>query len=148
MEVKNYIEKIVENNIVEDMHELSEIFEDVMEHLKNCDEKKYKKYELELYEMANGKILNKKMADEIVEHMQPFGMRWNIQQIENIQNDYGLNDISSIDLYVVMNSAYNDYNNIFQDDIEMYVKFAKDFILDQDAKQDKVYLYYTTIPLD
>ena len=40
-------------------------------------------------------------------------------------------------------SAYND---IFKDNVEYYAKFARDFICDEDAKEDKVYYYYSMIP--
>jgi len=45
-----------------------------------------------------------------------------------------------------MNSAYNDYNDLFNDDIESYVKFTIDFIEDEDAGNGKVFKYFTTIP--
>jgi hypothetical protein len=45
-----------------------------------------------------------------------------------------------------MNSAYNDYNDLFKDNIEYYAKFSKDFIKDEDAKEDKVYYYFSMIP--
>lgn len=45
-----------------------------------------------------------------------------------------------------MNSAYNDYHDLFVDDIKMYTKYSKHFILDEDAINCKVYEYFTTIP--
>ena len=45
-----------------------------------------------------------------------------------------------------MNSAYNDYNDIFKDNVEWYAKFSKDFIDDEDAKEGKVYYYFSMIP--
>jgi hypothetical protein len=45
-----------------------------------------------------------------------------------------------------MNSAYNDYNDIFKDNIEMYARYSKDFIQDEDAVEDKVYYYFSMIP--
>ena len=44
-------------------------------------------------------------------------------------------------------AGYNDYKDLFNEDIESYIRFTIDFIKDEDAKQDKVFLYYTTIPL-
>lgn len=44
-----------------------------------------------------------------------------------------------------MNMAYSDYKEIFGDNLELYVKFSKAFIKDEDAKEGKVYLYFTEI---
>lgn len=145
MDIEEIIKTIVDNGRVEDMHELSDILEDTIEILKEYYPEEYKKYEIKLYEMAYGCVLNKEMAKSIVKKMRPYGEKWSIQETSNIQREYGLN-FRDYDFYVVMNSAYNDYNDIFKEDIEMYVRFANDFINDEDAKKDKVYIYYTQIP--
>ena len=44
-----------------------------------------------------------------------------------------------------MNQAYNDYKDLFNENIEMYARYANDFINDEDAKKDKVFLYFTQI---
>lgn len=145
MDIEEIIQVIVDNGRIEDMHELSDILEDTIEILQEYYPDKYKKYEIKLYEMAYGKVLNKKMAKEIVSKMRPYGEKWTMEETENIQREFGLN-FRDTDFYVVINSAYNDYNDIFRDDVEKYVRFTNDFINDEDAKQDKVYLYYTIIP--
>lgn len=45
-----------------------------------------------------------------------------------------------------MNMAYNDYKDIFGDKVDLYAKFSKDFILDDDAVDGKVYYYFTMVP--
>lgn len=145
MDIEEIIETIVNNGRVEDMQELSDMLEDTLEDMKEYYPEEYKKYEIKLYEMAYGCVLNEEMAKDIVRKMRPFGEKWRIEETSNIQKDFGLN-FREPDFYIVMNSAYNDYNNLFRDNIEMYVQFASDFINDEDAKRDKVYLYYTTIP--
>jgi len=145
MDIEEIIETIVNNGRVEDMQELSDMLEDTLEDMKEYYPEEYKKYEMKLYEMAYGCVLNEEMAKDIVKKMRPFGEKWRIEETSNIQRDFGLN-FREPDFYIVMNSAYNDYNNLFRDNIEMYVQFASDFINDEDAKRDKVYLYYTTIP--
>ncbi len=45
-----------------------------------------------------------------------------------------------------MNSAYNDYEDLFKDSVEYYAKFSRDFIKDEDAVDEKVYIYFTKIP--
>ena len=145
MDIEEIIEKIVDNGRIEDMNELSDMLEDTIEMLEEYYPDKYKEYQVKLYEMAYGCVLNEEMAKEIVSKMQPYGEKWNIEKTSEIQRQYGLN-FRDPDFYVVINSAYNDYNDLFGDDTEKYVRFTNDFINDQDAKQDKVYLYYTIIP--
>lgn len=148
MEIEDYIEKIVDNGRVEDMKELSDMLEDTMEIINKYDEQCYKEMEMKLYKMAYGNVLNKKMAEEIVHKMRPSGMRWTFEETKDLQRQYGVDNINSVDFFIVMNSAFNDYRDLFQDNVEDYMKFTIDFIEDEDAKQDKVFLYYTTIPLE
>lgn len=143
--MEDYIERIIDGGDINKMHELSEILEELLEGLKKTDEELYKEYELELYEMAYGRKLNEEMAEEIVSKMRPYRKRWTIGETRDMQMRYGATDIDEIDFFVVINSAYNDYRDIFQDNIEDYVMFTIDFIRDEDAKADKVFLYFTTI---
>ena len=145
MDIEEIIQTIVDNGKIEDMHTLSDILEDVLEEIEKYDKECYDKYVMELYKMAYGNVLNRQMAEEIVSKMRPFGKRWDIEETQQIQNQYGLNNIRSVDFFIVMNSSFNDFRNIFEDDIEKYIKFSVDFIQDEDAKPDKVFLYYTTI---
>ena len=143
--IKEYIRKIVDEGSIEDMHTLSDILSEVINIVKDYDMDCYKKYEMELYKMAYGETLSKDMAEDIVSKMRPYGKRWNIEETENVQRQYGLNNISPVDFYVVLNSAYNDYKDLFDENIDMYVRFANDFINDEDAKQGKVFKYFTQI---
>lgn len=145
MDIEKIIQRIIDNGNVDDMHELSDILEDVLEELQNYDKEYYKKYEMDLYEMAYGCVLNEEMAKEIVSKMRPYSEKWSIEETSRIQQQYGLN-FRNNDFYVVMNSAYNDFKDIFNDNIEMYVRYTNDFINDEDASKDKVYIYFTTIP--
>lgn len=146
MHIQKMIQSIVNNGKQEDMEELSEILEELMYKLQEYDEKDYKKYEMSLYCMAYGNVLSEEMAEEIVHKMKPYGMRWSEEETKRMQDDYGLNDIRETDFFVVINSAYNDYNDIFGDDIETYIKFTIDFINDEDAKEGKVFKYFTILP--
>ena len=147
MDIEEYIERIVDNGKIEDMQELSDMLEDTMEIIKDYDKECYKEMEMKLYKMAYGSHLNKSMAEEIVNKMRPYGERWSFEETRNLQRQRGINDIDECEFYVVINSAYNDYKDLFNEDLESYIRFTIDFIKDEDAKQDKVFLYYTTIPL-
>lgn len=144
--IEEYIERIIDNGKIEDMYKLSEILEDTMEILEHSDNKKYKKFQMEIYKMANGNELNRKMAEDIVAKMKPYRMRWSFDEVIQIQDQYGINNIRTEDMFIVMNSAYNDYRDIFGEDIETYIKFTIDFIEDEDAVEDKVFIYFTEIP--
>lgn len=142
MDIEEYIERIVDNGKIEDMEELSDMLEDTMEIIKDYDEKCYKEFEMKLYKMAYGNHLNKSMAQDIVNKMRPYGMRWNIEETESLQKQRGIEDIPKADFFVVINSAYNDYKDIFGEDLEGYIRFTIDFIKDEDAKEGKVFKYF------
>lgn len=142
MDIEDYIEKIIYDGKQENMERLSDILEDTLELIKEYDENCYKEYAIELYKMAYGNHLNREVAIEIVKEMRPEGMRWAYEETINLQNQRGLNDIPEADFFTVINSAYNDYKNLFGEDIESYIRFTIDFIEDEDAKQDKVINYF------
>lgn len=145
-DIKEMIEKIVDEGNLDEMHELTEILKNVMGILQEYDLDKYKEYKMYLYKMAYGDNFTPEMARDIVSKMQPYGEHWSIEQTRQIQNEYSIQDVNPIDFYIVMNSAYNDYKELFRDNLEMYVVYAQLFIDDEDAKKDKVFIYYTKIP--
>ena len=146
IDIEDCIERISNNGNVEDMHRLSEILEDTLEMLERENPQISKKYQMELYTMAYGKMLTRQMAEEIVSNMKPYRMRWTFEDTQALQNQYGIDNIRNADFFVVINSAYNDYRDLFGEDIENYIKFTIDFISDEDAKDGKVFTYFTTIP--
>ena len=142
MDIEKIIQRIVDNGSVEDMHTLSDILEETMEIIKQYDERCYREYAIELYKMAYGNHLNREVAEEIVQAMRPEGMRWSYDETRNLQNQRGLNNIPEADFFTVINSAYNDYKNLFGEDLESYIRFTVDFIEDEDAKPQKVINYF------
>lgn len=145
MDIDDYIERIIEKGDIRDMNTLSDILEELMKVVKDYDTECYKKYEMELYKMAYGNTLSKELAEKIVDKMKPYGEKWTMNETMDIQERYGLDRIKSSSFYVVLNSAYNDFNNLFGEDLDMYVRYAEDFINDEDAVEDKVFIYYTTL---
>lgn len=145
MKIKEYLERIIDKGDRRDMEKLSEILNKAICKVKDCDPDWYEEKCMKLYTMAYGKLLNEEMANDIITKMEPYHMHWNLEQTRQVQMQNGLNNIRDIDFWIVMNSAYNDYHDLFEDNLDMYVKFAKSFILDKDGKDDKVFMYYTTI---
>lgn len=142
MKTRDYVDKILasdENKKIE----MADLICEMMEDLK---EKDIKEYERKIYEISEGRELNEDKARCLIEKMKPFGKKWEINETEEVKNAYGFTDLRSIDFWIVMNSAFNDYNDLFKDNVEWYAKFSKDFIKDEDAVDDKVYYYFTMIP--
>ena len=145
MDIERYINKIVNDGSPKEMEKLADILEDLIEDVRHFDRSLYDKYTMCIYEMAYGNELDETLAREIVNKMQPYAQRWSIEETEKLQRDYDLNDMRPEDFYVVMNQAFNDYRDIFGDDLSIYIKYTKAFINDPDAKEGKVFKYFTTI---
>ena len=144
--IEEDINKIVNEGNEKEMEKLSEILEDVIYIVKDYDEELFDKYAMCIYKMANGCNLTLEMAKEIVKSMKPFGEHWTIDQTTAVKNQYGYTDIGDIDFWIVMNSAYNDYNDIFKENVDVYAKWSHAFIKDEDAREGKVFTYFTKIP--
>ena len=70
-------------------------------------------------------------------------------KLEIVDNEwYNINylKIDDVDFYIVMNSLVNDYGKVIdKEDTNTYAKMARSFILDEDAKKNKVWIYFTKI---
>lgn len=144
---KKYVDQIINGENKESMECLEDIFYIAMDHIRECDNDLYDNLEMKLYVIVNGKQLNEDMAKKIIMKMKPYGMKYTLEDIKNILKDFNLS-LNPIDFWVVMNSAYNDYRPLFGDNLEMYVKYSKLFIDDEDAKPGKVFTYFLCIPKD
>lgn len=142
---KKYMEEIIKSGDKESMECLAYAFDMAMEHLEECNPEMYEKLEMKLYVAVNGKQLNEEMAEKIIMNMQPYHMQYTLEESKKIMKEYGLS-LNPIDFWVVLNSACNDYKELFGDNLEMYVKYAKLFIEDEDAKPGKVFTYFIKIP--
>ena len=145
MKIKEYIMQIVAKGNPEDMQKLTEMLDEIIIKIKVFDEECYEYYKCELYEMVYGKNLTEEKAKHIIEEMKPYGMKWTLEQTRDVQRSRGLNNIRDIDFWVVMNSAYNDFHELFDEDLERYVMYTKLFIDDVDAVEGKTYEYFTKI---
>lgn len=143
---KEYIKKILASGDDRKHHEMLEYIECLLKKIEDEEEKEC--MERWLYEISEGRILNEMKADKLISKMKPFGKKWELADTENIRlnSGPGYEDIRPVDFWIVMNSAYNDYNDIFNDTVDYYARFSKDFIKDPDAVEDKVYYYFTMIP--
>lgn len=146
MKVREMIDYVIEKGSKDDMIKLNDMLNDLICDLKHNNPKLYHEYKTELYETAYGKVILPEKAEEIVHDMLPYGEKWSMDVVKEIVRDYNFKHSVS-DVYLVLNSMYNDYCNIFGDeDTETYIKMTKAFLDDKDAVEDKVYVYFSKIP--
>ena len=138
--IKKYVDMIIKKGNQEDMEKLDEIFEETMCDLKEYDHSKYKKYKTTLMGMAYNYQIDDELAHEIVENMKPFGEKWSMEEVASVLKG----DTHNLDeMYVVLNSLYNDYSSILGDeDTELYIKMAHAWLDDLDAKEHKFWKYF------
>ena len=142
--IRKYIEKIGENRNVDDMQKLGDMLSEIIYETKDSHPEIYHKYKMELYEMAYGKKISEDMADKWVKDMKPVGIHWTIDETTNAMQSLGYN-FDKIDFYVVANMMYNDYFDLVRDDETLALKLARDWLNDEDAKQNKLYCYWKYI---
>ena len=138
--MKEYLDRIVATGSKEDMDCLGEILIDSLYEMKESDHSKYKKYKNKIKGMAYNYQLDKELAYEIVEDMKPLGEYWNMETIASV---IGNDNHRLEDMYVVMNSLVNDYQNVVSpDEVETYIKMAHAWLDDIDGKEHKVWKYF------
>lgn len=142
MKIERYIRKIVNDGDRREMEELSDILVEVVDIIKKYDEDCYDDYKKKLYKMAYGNQINEEVAKELVREMKPTGERWSINETEQMQRDYGLDNINPVSFYLVMNQGFNDYRDVFGDNLDTYIRYTEAFICDEDAKPNKVLNYF------
>ena len=138
--IRKYIEKIGENKNIEDMNKLGDMLADIIYDTKESHPDIYKKYKHELIGMAYNYEVDKELAHEIVEDMKPLGEYWDMDTIASVIG----NDSHRLeDMYVVMNSLANDYQNVVStDDVDTYIKMAHAWLDDVDGHENKVWWYF------
>lgn len=139
MKIKEYIQKIVNNGKQEDMERLSEILEHLLYKMKEYDTECYDEYKMELYIMANGRILTDDIKREWVEEMKPRA-KWTEDEVKSVANQYGLR-IPFLSAYVIMNMLYSDMKNAFgsgddEESLKRYLQATNDWYFDEDSKVD------------
>lgn len=140
MENKEYIMKFL--SLTEDKKK-EEAAAVICEILDSMEEEDKEWYDQKIYETVEGKVLTEARARTLINNMTPMGMKWELAETETLRNDQS---IRPVDFWIVMNSAYNDYHDLFAENLDYYVKYTNNFIKDEDAVDDKVYYYFTMIP--
>ena len=144
MHIKEYLTRIIEKGRQDDMEKLSDMLDESIHKVKECDPEWFEKKKLKLYEMAYGKVIDEETAKEWVKSMEPIGTHWTIEETTNAMQNMGYN-LDKLQFFVVANMMYNDYYTIVKDNEELALKLAKDWLEDKDAKEDKLYCYWKYI---
>lgn len=145
MKVREMIDRIIEEGNRDKMYKLNDMLNDLICDMKMDNPKLYHEYKKDLYETAYGKVIMKDKAIEIVDNMLPYGEHYDMDMVEKIAKEHNMK-YDDVDIYLVINSLYNDYCDIFGDDDETYIKMTKKWLDDKDAVEDKVYEYFCNIP--
>ena len=138
--MKEYIDKIVSNGKQEDMECLKTILIESLYDLKETDYAKFHKYKTKIKGMAYDYKIDKELAKEIVEDMKPLEEYWDIETIASViaNDNHRLED-----MYVVMNSLANDYQNVVSlEEVQTYINMAHAWLDDVDGKENKVWWYF------
>ena len=130
--MRKYLDMIIEKGNQEDMDCLGNMLRELI-----YESPKKDKYIMKLKGMAYDYKLDAELSKEIVDDMKPLGEYWNREQITSVTGDMGC------DMYVVMNSLANDYSSVIPlENVDTYVKLAKAWLNDEDAKEHKVWWYF------
>lgn len=144
MKIKEMLAKIIDKGNIEDMYKINDMLDNLICDLKEQKPKLYKEYKKELYELAYGNVILEDKAIEIVKNMKPNGEHYSLEYAKDIKENYNIK-YSVSDVYLVINSLYNDYHDLLEDNDEMYAKMTKLWLNDSDSVEDKVYVYFMNI---
>ena len=138
--MKEYLKMIVNNGKQEDMECLGDIMIELLYSLKDTNPDGYRHYKNKIKGMAYNYEVDKELAKEIVEDMKPLGEYWNMETIASV---IGNSNHRLEDMYVVMNSLANDYQNVVSlEDAETYIKMAHAWLDDADGHKHKLWWYF------
>lgn len=128
--------------------QLVEFVSDALSMLKETNPKTYKDLELYLYREIYGNHFNEWKLDEAVKSMVnedgTTGPHWTLEQTTSVakQNGITFDNFNEFDWNYVMNMVYSDYYGAVSNETSSYVKLAKKFLMDKDAKKGKAFCYY------
>lgn len=97
--------------------------------------------------------VTKEKAREWVEKMKNSdgseGAHWNMEQLKNLREKMGFNQIDPMEFYVAVNMMYSDYCAVAKkyniDNPEYYAHMAKAFLEDKDAGSGKLERYFEIV---
>lgn len=139
MKIREYISKIGENKKIEDMQKLGDMLADIIYDMKESHHELYEKYKMELYIMANGRVLTDDMKREWVKEMKPMA-KWTEEEVKSVVSQYGIK-VPYMSAYVILNMLYSDMKNALgsgddEESLKIYLQATNDWYFDEDSKVD------------
>ena len=111
----------------------------------------YENLELALYKETYGCHFNDWMLAEAVKNLQnedgTTGPHWSLEQTTSVAKSNGISfdHFNEYDWNYVMNMVYSDYYGAISNDTINYVRLARKFLEDRDAKEGKAFKYYISM---
>lgn len=142
---KKLLEKMKERSSKDDLMCLADITDMALDTMKESNPDFYEHLESLMYETMYGKVISEEMAEKWVSDMQPYHLHWTMEQTDSVMKQYAPS-VKTLDWFVVLNMMYNDYRDVLgTEEVDTYAKLAKGWLMDSDAKEDKLYCYYKNI---
>ncbi len=121
---------------------------DALSMLKETNPKTYEDLETYLYKDLYGNHFCDWLLDIATSRMLnedgTTGAHWKVSDTTSVakQNGITFDHFNEYDWNYVMNMMYSDYFGAVPNDLSSYVKLAKKFLMDKDAKEGKALCYY------
>ena len=128
--------------------QLREFVEDTLSMLKETHYDLYEDLEMYLYKKIYGNHFSDWLLEKATKSMEnedgSYGAHWTVDQTTSVARSLGIQfkEFNEYDWNYTMNMIYSDYYGAIADDVNIYAKLAKKFLMDKDAKVGKALCYY------
>lgn len=132
-------------------YQLREFVDDALGMIKETHEDLYDDLEMYLYKEIHGchftDWLVEKATSKMMNEDGTTGKHWTVDQTTSVakQNGITFDKYNEYDWNYVMNMMYSDYFGAVPNEISSYVKLARKFLEDKDAKEGKALHYYLSM---
>lgn len=128
--------------------QLRTFIDDALTMLKETNPETYEELETYLYKEIYGKHFSDWLLEKATKNMVnedgTKGAHWTVEQTSSVARSNGISfdTFNEYDWNYVMNMIYSDYYGAISNDTNAYVRLAKKFLEDKDAKEGKALCYY------
>lgn len=128
--------------------QVREFITDALSMIKETNYELYETLEMHLYKEIYGNHFSEwlliKALKEMVNEDGTKGGHWTLDQTNAVarQNDIRFEHFNEYDWNYVMNMMYSDYYGAVPNDLNTYIKLARNFLMDKDSKEGKAFCYY------
>lgn len=128
--------------------QLRDFADNALSMLKETNPHTYNDLELYLYKEIYGPHFCDWLVEDATKNMinedGTTGAHWSVEQTTSVakQHNITFDTFNEYDWNYVMNMIYSDYYGAVSNDSSAYVKLAKAFLMDKDAKEGKAFCYY------